>query len=359
MKLLRVLIFIIILSGIIAIPVISIGNANNLNKTLIEKANREDNKQQKNITYEFKNLEKYESSFVYKIKYPVFNIKDINEKVYEEIEYLASSFKNDFIDSYNSDDKYIFILDTDVSIFKDKLLFVKFTGERNYKTYPNPIKFYQINIIDIEKNELLNIDDVLNDGYEDLFYILAKEYFFKNYGVTITNKSQNYDDIKPVKGVYKDIFLKDDFAQIYIYDYKKQENVLLNIPFESVLPYIKKEYIDISTSTEPKTEISTSTEPKTEISTSTEPKTEKATSTETTTILKRKIDKNKPYIYIDRAKNRDIYINRAKNRKGYIDRAKNRDSYIDRAKNRDSYINRAKNRKDYVNRDNYYFKKKN
>lgn len=344
MKRVKFLIFIIIIISIIfIIPVTSIGDINNNgikrqlveasinldtntdkvteqndNTTDIEYKNENSKKiivQQKdirddltlkdnninNLEYDFKSIEKYEGYLVYKIKYPIFNNNNINEKVYNHIELLSENFKTEFsyYEPTSIEDKLIFKLDTDISIFKDNILSVKFTIERNYNTYPNPIKFYETYIIDIKENKELNLEDILNKGYEDLFYIVSKEYFFNTYGINITKQSENYNDIKPDKNVYNKIFIKDDIVEIFIYDYKKQEETLIKIPMDKLLPYVKKEYIEITQST---TQITTIIETITETTTIVI----EETSTETTTSIreniqnsksnKRKIDKNKPMI---------------------------------------------------------------
>ena len=310
MRKMRLLISIIIILCIVAIPIISTGNVNNNNVEVVEASanvNIENqsidiNKKEevKKLNYEFKTIEKYENALVYKIKYPVFNNDNINNKINEHINYLSNSFKQDFegYEPMSEDDKVIFTLNTDVNIFKEKLLFIKFNVERNYNTYPNPVEFYETYIIDIEDNKQIEISEFLNKGYEDLFYIKAKEYFFNNYGLTITKQSENYNDIKPDKEIYKKIYLSNENLEVFIYDYKKQEEVILNIPIDNFMPYVKEEY-----ASEPTTETTTvsttlTTEATTETTTvSTETSTQATTQkTEDTNNTNRKIDKNKPMI---------------------------------------------------------------
>ncbi|WP_317368761.1 polysaccharide deacetylase family protein, partial [uncultured Tyzzerella sp.] len=191
----------------------------------------------------------------------------------------------------------------------------------NYSTYPNPVKFYETYIIDITSGEFLSIEDIFINGYEDLFYDYAKNYFFNNYGLNITKKSENYNYIKPNKEVYKKIFLKDENVEVFFYDYKKQEEIFIKIPFENVLPYIKKEYIEQTTTTTLASTTTTNKEITTQATTvnisenstqttvTKETTTEQITTEQTTTdkvtteqIIKennnrkRKIDKNKPMI---------------------------------------------------------------
>lgn len=258
----------------------------------------------KKLSYELKTIEKYEKALVYKITYPVFNNDNINNKINEHIQYLSTSFKQDFEDyePISENDKVNFVLNTEFNIFKDKILFIKFNVKRNYNTYPNPVIFYETYIIDIEENKEIEISQFLNKGYEDLFYIKAKEYFLNNYGLNITKQSENYNDIKPDKEIYKKIYLDNENLQVFIYDYKKQEEVIVNIDIDSIMPYVKKEYAS-ETSTETET-ISTETSTETttiSIETSTETTTiSTETSTEATTEntnnTNRKIDKNKPMI---------------------------------------------------------------
>ena len=339
----RLLISIIIILCIVAIPIISTGNVNNNNvevleasaninienesieinkkeenntqlkdeenkenkKTTIEQKQLKDNLLKKEevekLNYQFKTIEKYENALVYKIKYPVFNNDNINEKINEHISYLSNSFKQDFegYEPMSEDDKVIFNLNTDVNIFKEKLLFIKFSIERNYNTYPNPVKFYETYIIDIEDNKQIEISEFLNKGYEDLFYIKAKEYFLNNYGLTITKQSENYNDIKPDKEIYKKIYLSNENLEVFIYDYKKQEEVILNIPIDNFMPYVKEEYASEPTTTETTTLSTTlTTEATTETTTlSTETSTQATTQkTEDTNNTNRKIDKTKPMI---------------------------------------------------------------
>ncbi len=277
----------------------------NSEKIVIEQKNIRDdlikNNNINSLEYDFKNIEKYEDYLIYKITYPIFNNNSINEKVYNHIKLLAENFKTEFssYEPISIEDKLIFKLDTDIGVFKDNILSVKFTIERNYNTYPNPIKFYETYIIDIKENKEINVEDVLNKGYEDLFYIVSKEYFFNTYGINITKQSENYNDIKPDKNIYKKIFIKDDIVEIFIYDYKKQEETLIKMPIDKLIPYVKKEYIETTqTTTETTTIIETTTETTTIVT--------EQTITETTTNIdqgiqnsnsnKRKIDKNKPMI---------------------------------------------------------------
>ena len=277
----------------------------NSEKIVIEQKNIRDdlikNNNINSLEYDFKNIEKYEDYLIYKITYPIFNNNSINEKVYNHIKLLAENFKTEF-SSYEPtsiEDKLIFKLDTDIGVFKDNILSVKFTIERNYNTYPNPIKFYETYIIDIKENKEINVEDILNKGYEDLFYIASKEYFFNTYGINITKQSENYNDIKPDKNVYKKIFIKDDIVEIFIYDYKKQEETLIKIPMDKLMPYVKKEYIETTqTTTETTTIIETTTETTTIVTeqTSTETTTNINEDTQNSNYNKRKIDKNKPMI---------------------------------------------------------------
>ena len=92
---------------------------------------------------------------------------------------------------------------------------------------------------------------------------------------------------------------------MFFYDYKKQEEIFIKIPFENVLPYIQSNYLDIETNTTTvlintsveKIETTTSTTEssieKTEITTSiTENITEKTEITEQTTKAENKSNKS-------------------------------------------------------------------
>lgn len=334
MKKMKFFVFIIIVIGIISMPITSIGDVNQ-NNNIFNVAIKNDkdsgiqqketeqelfvNNPEKILTFDFKAVEKYDKPLIYKIKYPVFNNKDIENKINSIIKDLANDFRNEFYqyEPTSNDEKFLFNLDTEIYILKGNILFIKFNIERNYNTYPNPVKFYETYIMDIKNEKFLDIDDILNKGYEDLFYNSVKEYFFNNYGINITKQSENYNDVKPDKEVYKKVFFKEDYIEVFFYDYKKQEEIFIKIPFEKVLPYIQSNYLDIETNTTTvlintsveKIETTTSTTEssieKTEITTSiTENITEKTEITEQTTkaenksnkSTKRKIDKNKPMI---------------------------------------------------------------
>ena len=267
------------------------------------------------LIFEYKQLEKHDKPLVYKIKYPIFNNKNIEQKVNSHISELANDFKNEFsqYEPVIAEEKFIFNLDTDMYILNDSLLFIKFNVERNYNTYPNPVKFFETYILDIKKEQFVNIENILNKDYEDLFYLSAKNYFLNNYGINITKQSENYNDIKPDKEVYRKLFIKSDFAEIFFYDYKKQEEISIKMPVENILGYMNKEYLETTTiiTTEATTESTTVTETTTKETTTvqqttkvteTQQTTEKETVTEETTSNnsninnKRKIDKNKPMI---------------------------------------------------------------
>ncbi|WP_250278905.1 polysaccharide deacetylase family protein [[Clostridium] colinum] len=301
MKKLNFFAFIIIIISIIAIPVTSIGNVNDDIKESESKYYSNINKNE--LKYEFKKLEKYDTSLIYKIKYPVFNNDTINQEIYKHIEYLADSFKEDFsnYEAIYNEDKMNFKLDTEISIFNNKILFVKFIIERNYNTYPNPIKFYETYAINIEENKEIQIPSLFNNGYEDLFFMNVKQYFLNTYGINITKQSENYNDIKPDKNNYKKVFFNDKSVEIFFYDYKKQEEILLKIPIDKVLPYIKKYYLEQETVTTTKeTTLTSTTETTTETTTisikSTTTTTVKDIKTGNKSINKRKIDKNKPMV---------------------------------------------------------------
>nr|WP_317359937.1 polysaccharide deacetylase family protein [uncultured Tyzzerella sp.] len=321
MKKFKFLTFIIVIVGVIyIIPVTSIGDINKNNQEKIEivqasvNINNKNNVDEKNIKenslskkdnikFEFKQIEKYEKPLVYKIKYPVFNNKNIEEKINNQIYNLAKDFKNEFsqYEPIIDDEKLLFILNTEIYNLKDNLLFVKFNVERNYNTYPNPVKFYETFIIDLKSENFVNISDILNKNYIDLFYIYVKEYFFNNYGINITKQSENYNDIKPTQDVYKKMFLDDKYVYVFFYDYKKQQETFTKIPLEKLLPYVKEEYLQTTTITETTRETTTqaTTFKETTTETTTQTITTTATTTEKTTnqlSSKRKIDKNKPMI---------------------------------------------------------------
>ena len=302
MRILRFLTFIIIAIGIIFIPVVSIGKVNQQNPT-------KDLKPANNVklTYELNNLEKYEGDLFYKIQYPQFNNKYINEQINEQINYLLEDFRNNVVS--NNNEKMMFKLSSDISIFKNNLLFIKFSIEKNYKNYPNPVKSYETFIIDLKTNKPVMIKDILNKGYEDLFYMVSKEYFLNTYGLTITKKSENYNDIKPDKNIYTKLFIKNDIAEIFIYNYKTKEETLLKMFLEKLIPYIKKEYMEeVTTQLTTKATTTTTVAITIKQSITTEKQTESTTknieTTKATTKAqennnipsKRKIDKNKPMI---------------------------------------------------------------
>lgn len=286
---------------------------NNVN-TILNKAKKEIKKQvepkhkklPEKLLFEYKQVEKHSKPLFYKIKYPTFNNKNIEQKINSHISELANDFKNEFsqYEPIMAEEKFIFHLDTDMSILNDNLLFVKFNIQRNYNTYPNPVKFFETYILDIKKEQFVNIEDVLSKGYEELFYISAKNYFLNNYGINITRQSENYNDIKPDKEVYRKLFIKGDFAEIFFYDYKNQQEVSIKMPVENLLGYMNKEYLKttIITTTEVTTESTVITETTTKETTTTQQITEKETVTEETTSNnsstnnKRKINKNKPMI---------------------------------------------------------------
>lgn len=321
MKIFKNILFFATILGITSVPVISIGEVaeNNvqIDQNKIEELTTQTQithtqattqidtiqteqieitiEQKQHFTYSFKNVEKYDNNLVYKIKYVKTNDNIINQKIDDYIQYLAQNFKNDFSNfDMTNDDKMYFNLDTEISTYKEKLLFVKFSIERNYNTYPNPVKFYETMILDLETKQDLQIENILKEGYTDLFYIDAKKYFYNNYGINITKKSENYNDIKPDETVYKKMFLKEDITEIFIYDYKKQKEIIFNIPTSEILPYIKTIYLETTTTT---TETTTETTTITTTETSTEATTQTLTQNKTLQINStRKIDKNKKMI---------------------------------------------------------------
>ena len=96
MKKMKFFVFIIIVIGIISMPITSIGDVNQ-NNNIFNVAIKNDkdsgiqqketeqelfvNNPEKILTFDFKAVEKYDKPLIYKIKYPVFNNKNIENKI--------------------------------------------------------------------------------------------------------------------------------------------------------------------------------------------------------------------------------------------------------------------------------------
>lgn len=250
-------------------------------------------KEEQYLEYTFKVVEKYQNNLIYKISYPIFNDEDLNKKIYDYISTLAFDFKNEFQGETTQNQKYMFNLSTDIGELNN-LVFLKFDIEKSYKTYPNPVKSTKTMIIDLNENKEILPKDFLSKNYKDLFYEDAKRYFFNTYGITITKLSENFKDISPQDNEYNKVFYKDGNMQVFIYDYKKQDEVYFNVNQDEFLPYVKKAYLEkpTQTTTEMTTKIITETSTQTttqNIKTTTEITTKKQQQG-------RVIDKNKPML---------------------------------------------------------------
>lgn len=243
--------------------------------------------------YSIKKIEKYEKNLVYNISYPIFSNQNLNKIVENYIKNLALDFRNSFDGVDINNQKFVFNLSTEIGSL-NQIIFLKFDIEKNCKEYPNPIKYTKTLIIDTKDYNQMLPQDFFNKNYRDLFYQEAKKYFLNTYGLVITKESENYNDIKSTEENYSKVFFKDNNMQVYIYDYKKQNEIYINVDKSLFTPYLKKEYLEYNITTE--TSITTeATTQATSSETTTITTTQKQT-TQTTTISSRKIDKNKPMI---------------------------------------------------------------
>lgn len=189
-----------------------------------------------------------EEEIIYNINYPIFEDKELNEKVHNRIKKSLNIFKFEFkrYIPLNVQKDFIFNLNTNISFLDNKIIFIKFDIEMDYIKYPNSIKYYEIYMYDLENKNEIYAKDIFNEGYLNLFFDEAKSYFYNNYGIII-KKSENYREIQPIEDNYKSCFINNKFLEITMYDYKKGEEILLSVPMDKVYPYINQKYLNTET----------------------------------------------------------------------------------------------------------------
>lgn len=197
-----------------------------------------------NKNYKMKNKIQYEKNMVYNISYPIFENTVINQKITSNINDIVNEFKNDF-NPYNPQilpNKLYLYLKTEIGFFGNNIMFLKFDISRSFEEYPNPINYYQTYIFNLSDLSKIEKSEFFDKGYLDLFSKYAKNYYKYTYGLKIGLNSENYNYIAPVYENFTTFFIKDDFLELNLYDYKIDQDILIKINLNEVLPFIKNKF---------------------------------------------------------------------------------------------------------------------
>lgn len=198
-------------------------------------------KNDENLNYKIINISKKHKATESYLKYPKFENDALNKNLYSHIQKIISDFESEY-QHYEKDTQLKspkLKLETDIGFFKDNIVSIRFFINRNYLGYPNPVKFYECYLFDLNTGNEINVFDLFED-YSYFLYNKSTEYFKNNYGISINKKSENYYDIAPKMENYTKIFIKNDFFEFLIFDYKKNEDVILRLKLEEINPFLKK-----------------------------------------------------------------------------------------------------------------------
>lgn len=218
---------IFIFSILFIIPINSISNAQNLSNSNI-------------YEYRIENSASDKKATKYSINYPIFENQNLNENIYLKIQKILEDFENEYA-HYEKDtqpEKASLNLETDIGFFEN-YLFIRFFISRNYLGYPNQVQFYESYIFDLNTGNEVNQEDLFEE-YSLVLISKAKEYFKNNYGLTIDKESEEYFNRYLKLAKYHNIFIKKDYFEFIIFDYKKNEDVIIRAYLEELKPYIKQ-----------------------------------------------------------------------------------------------------------------------
>ncbi len=228
---------IFIFSILFIMPINSISNAQNLDIAI--KSN--ENIKNSNIyEYKIENSTSNKKATKYSINYPIFENQNLNENIYLKIQKILEDFENEYA-HYEKDtqpEKASLNLETDIGFFEN-YLFVRFFISRNYLGYPNQVQFYEFYVFDLNTGNEAKQEDLFEE-YSPILISKVKEYFKNNYGLTIDKESEEYFNLSLKLAKYHNIFIKKDYFEFIIFDYKKNEDVIIRAALEELKPYIKQ-----------------------------------------------------------------------------------------------------------------------